>query len=91
MSKLTMDDLEMFFNRAKEENRKFVAIKVLMEGFPKEEVIVNPVVNVDTKLAYYKKTYDRNLNHKFAEGIKIIGFCHANSLSDIEDILYVGK
>lgn len=87
MIPLTMEYLENCFKRAKELNQKYVAIQVYMNGFPRCEIIVNQVENVDTKLEYYKKTYDEELNHKFAEGIKIVGFSFGNSFTDIEEDL----
>lgn len=41
---------------------------------PAPEVIINPVVNMEAKIAYYDATYDEELNHKFAPGVKIEGF-----------------
>lgn len=69
---LTMDVLEAAFADAKNVESNFVAVKIQMDGFPEAEIIVNPFENIDSKLEYYKKTYDENCNHKFAPGIKIV-------------------
>jgi hypothetical protein len=55
-----------------------------MEGFPEEEIIVNPPENVESKLAYYEKTYDENLQHKFSKGISIVDWTWADSFSKLE-------
>lgn len=69
---LTMDGLKEAFSNAKNVESNFVAVKIQMDGFPEPEIIVNPNENIDSKLEYYKKTYDENCNHKFAPGIKIV-------------------
>lgn len=78
-----MQELENIFNKAKEKDH-YVAIVVQMEGFPANEVIVNHPINIDAKLAYYKKTYADNLEHKFAGGIKIIDVVSGSSFSSVE-------
>ncbi|OLN21729.1 hypothetical protein BTO30_13510 [Domibacillus antri] len=45
-----------------------------MPGFEQPELITNPPANLPKKLEYYKATYDENLNHKHAKGIRIIGY-----------------
>lgn len=45
-----------------------------MPDFEEPEMIVNPAVNLENKLEYYKKNYDENLEHKHAEGIRIVGY-----------------
>lgn len=70
-------------------NHKWVAIKVSMEGFPEEEIIVNPPENAASKLAYYEKTYDENLEHKFAKGIKIIDCTWSNSFGELETFTFM--
>lgn len=85
--KLTMSELITCFNDAKSMGYKFVAIRVQMAGFPRDEVIVNEIENVDTKLEYYNKTYDFNLKHKFAQGISIVGFCYGDDMLEIQEDL----
>ncbi len=68
-----MDELENVINKALDSG---VSISLLIEmpGFPKPELITNPVENLKLKLEYYKKTYDDTLEHRFSKGIKIIGY-----------------
>ena len=68
----TIDDLEVVVNKAIESELS-LGIFVEMPGFPMPELITNPVVNLEKKLGYWKKTYDENLEHKYAKGIKIVG------------------
>lgn len=58
-----------------------------MEGFQEAEIIVNPISNAESKLKYYKKTYDENLKHKYSDGIKMIGFAYGNSMNEIQQFL----
>lgn len=68
-----MSDLEFIINQAK--NLKVnLGLFIEMPGFEMPEIIVNPPENLDKKLEYYKATYNENLEHKHAKGIKIIGY-----------------
>lgn len=69
----TMKDLENIVGVAINENKP-LSLLIEMPGFPEPEMITNPVVNLEKKLDYYKKTYDESLEHKHAKGIKIIGY-----------------
>lgn len=68
-----MSDLEFVIKQAVK-TKANVGVFIEMPGFESPEMIVNPVENLEKKLEYYKNTYDENLNHKHAEGIKIIGY-----------------
>lgn len=68
-----MDDLEKVFNRAVEK-RTHIGVFIEMPGFDEPELITNPPANVEKKLEYYKVTYDADLCHKYAPGIRIIGY-----------------
>ncbi|ODA09116.1 hypothetical protein [Paenibacillus polymyxa] len=83
--KLTMNDLIQNFEEAN--GAAFVGVRIKMDGFEDEEVIINGEKNFETKLEYYKNTYDQNLNHKFAKGISISGFTYGCSYSDIQSDL----
>lgn len=69
----TINDLEKIVNKAIETNEP-LGLFIEMPGFSQPELIINPVVNLEKKLEYYKKTYDENLEHKHAKGIKITGY-----------------
>ena len=68
-----MQDLETVINMAIEKKEP-LSLLIEMPGFPKPEMITNPVGNLEKKLEYYKKTYDENLEHKHAKDVKIIGY-----------------
>lgn len=68
-----MSDLEFIIKQAMR-TKQNVGVFIEMPEFESPEIIVNPVENLGKKLEYYKNTYDENLNHKHAEGIKIIGY-----------------
>jgi hypothetical protein len=84
---LNVTNLENCFNEAASIGAGFVGVKIEMDGFPQPEVIINKAENIESKLAYYKKTYDENLNHKFAPGIKIIGCTYGDDFGDIQEDL----
>lgn len=69
----TMNDLEKIVNKAIEVNEP-LGLFIEMPDFPQPELIINPVANLEKKLEYYKKTYNQNLEHKHAKGIKITGY-----------------
>ena len=71
-SEFTMKDLENIFDYAVSNEDSYIGVLIQMEGFEAPELIINRKVNFNSKLEYYKKTYDENCNHKFANGIKII-------------------
>lgn len=67
----TMQDLEEFCKSAKENGRDII-IKLQMPNQKDSEYIMNKCSSINTKLDYYKKTYDNNLVHKNCKNIKII-------------------
>lgn len=80
----TRENLINVFKTAKQKNHRYIGILIQMEGFPQPEVIINRQENFDTKLQYYLNTYDENLIHKFAKGIRIIGVTSQDWFSEIE-------
>lgn len=69
----TINDLEKIIGIAIRENEP-LGLFIEMPGFEQPELITNPAINLSKKLEYYKNTYDENLEHKHAKGIKIIGY-----------------
>lgn len=84
---LTIENLEKCFYEASQQDKKYVGVLIHMEGFPKDEIIINENANFDSKFDYYKKTYDEFLNHKHAKGIRISGFTYGDTFSEIESDL----
>ncbi len=84
--RMKMIELEEIFEDAKE-NYYYVAVVIEMEGFPQPELIINTEDNFESKLEYYKKTYDENCNHKFAKGISIVGAECSDYMEDLEALL----
>lgn len=85
---LKMEHLVNTFHAAKDSGARFVAIVIQMEGFQEDEIIVNPSENFESKLAYYQKTYDENLQHKFAPGISITGFTFGENFGSLSRDLF---
>jgi hypothetical protein len=49
-----------------------VILSVAVKDYLKLESILVPPENIDKKLEYIKETYNNDLNHKFAEEIRIV-------------------
>ncbi|MED1436938.1 MULTISPECIES: hypothetical protein [Bacillus cereus group] len=81
---LTLEGLEECFNDAVNAETNFVAVKIEMDGFPSDELIINDKHNIALKLEYYKKTYNEDLEHRYAPGIRIVGYAYGHSLSGIQ-------
>ncbi|MED1906742.1 hypothetical protein P4V38_12445 [Cytobacillus firmus] len=84
MMPITMEHLISCFNDAKEFEATYIAVVLSMEGYDAYEYIINPHPNFDTKLAYYQNTYDNDLKHKFAKGIRIVDVKYGDYFEDIE-------
>jgi hypothetical protein len=87
MMDCTFEQMEICFNFAITNNTDYIGVLIEMEGFNDAEVIINSRANIADKLEYYKKTYDENLNHKFAKGIRITGFTYGDSFAKIQSYL----
>jgi hypothetical protein len=83
----TMNHLEQCFKTASQFGYEYIAIKINMEGFPEPEVIINREDNFDSKLNYYRNTYDENLRHKHAQGIKIVDAVYGSDFDSIQQKL----
>lgn len=66
------EEMKEFFYDEKERSSLFFIV-VKMDGYKRNEIIVNSYVNLVDKLDYYKKTYRESLEHKHAP-IKIVDF-----------------
>ncbi|MEG1597282.1 MAG: hypothetical protein RR359_03310 [Bacilli bacterium] len=87
---LTLDNLRNCFNYAIERKWKYIAVKIRMQGFEKDEIIINETENFEKKLEYYEKAYNEDLTLKTFNGIKIVGFTYSDSFTNIEwDLLGV--
>lgn len=82
--KLNKENLEKFIEQAVQDDTTYIAVVIEMEGFTLPELIINPIENAAEKLEYYKNTYDDELKHKHAPGIKIRKVIAANNLDQIE-------
>lgn len=70
-----MNDLEKVVNEAIKLDEP-LGLFIEMPGFEKPELIINPVENLEKKLKYWKSAYDSDLEHKYAEGVKIIDWVY---------------
>lgn len=81
---LTQYNLQLAFDTAATIGDRFIGLKIKMAGFEKDEIIINERENFNTKLEYYQRVYDEDLNHKFSQGIKIVGVTSGDSFDDIQ-------
>ena len=82
---MKFENLEKCFYEASRQDKKYVGVKIQMQGFPKAEIIINENENFDSKLDYYKKAYNEDLTLKTFNGIRIVGFTYGDSFKDIEE------
>lgn len=78
----TMSEMIEIFEDAKEFGANYIAVKIEMEGFEKPEVIINEKENIDSKLTYYKNTYNEDLTHKYSNGIRIVDYSYGNTYDE---------
>lgn len=68
----TIQEFEEYILKVKEKGFDMV-VQLKMPNQIEPELIVNYNSSIDTKLEYYKKTYDENLVHKNCKEIQITG------------------
>jgi len=78
-----MQELENIFMKAKELHQ-YVAVVFQIKGMTTNEIIINHPTNIDTKLAYYKKTYADNGEHKFTNEVKIVDAVRGSTFNTLE-------
>lgn len=81
---LTIQGLEKCFKEAKEEKCLFIGVRVSVPNCFSDEVIINPNINFNSKLAYYQTAYNEDLTLKSFPQIKITGFAYGDYYDDIE-------
>lgn len=87
---LTMKNLEECFKGAKKSEATYIAVGVKNESSESAELIINPNINFDDKLEYYKNSYTDDLVLKNCDKIRITGFTYGDTLGDIEYDLFEG-
>ena len=88
---MTLTNLEKCFNEAKTNGKRYVGVRINMDKFPTDEIIINEYPNFDKKLDYYKGAYTEELVLKTYNGIKIVDFASGDTFKEIEDLLFGGK
>lgn len=69
----TIEELEHIINTSIEYNVE-LSLFIKLPNLVKPEIITNPPENLEEKLKYYKETYNDNLEHRYAEGVRILGW-----------------
>lgn len=89
-AKKTLDDLEKCFLDALANGTEFVAVKMQLPGMIAAEVIINPLENFDSKMTFYRQTYNDNLENKKVKGLEIVDFVAGDNFREIQNYL-LGK
>lgn len=79
--------LKVVFDNAKEENAKYIGVRVEIEGNKEPEIIINSKENFDSKLDYYIGAYDDDLiliSEKGKKKIRITGIAQGDTFEDIK-------
>jgi len=84
---LTLENLELCFNSAKEEEYLYVGIKYEMKGFKESEISIIPLNNFAKRLEDYKNICNNDLTFKGNDNIKIVGFTMGDTFSEIQNDL----
>lgn len=80
------------FQSGKKEDCNYIAVKVKMSNFADDEIIINPMSNVDSKSKYYESAYNEDLTLKNApQNVKIVGYTYGNSFEEIEVFFNTGE
>lgn len=72
--------------------RQYIAVKIITEGNPAPEIIINPSENFDQKIAYYNKAYDDNMElisaKEKGKSIRIEDVLITSNLNDLSWFVY---
>lgn len=85
---LTKKNLRLAMEAAVKEDAAVFAVVVEIPGQEVPEVIINLNASFENKFKYYEATYDDELNHVAAPGVKIVAFTHADDLAQVQDSLF---
>lgn len=67
--------------------RSFLVVKIMTEGNPAPEIIINPAENFDQKIRYYDKAYNENMELiKAKESGKLIKITDVLMTSNLNDL-----
>lgn len=82
------EDLRLCFEEAKARGYNWVGVRVRMDGFPTDEIILNERPNFEKKLKYYMESYDDELRLKAApDKVRIIDFDYNNAHEEVVENL----
>ena len=84
---LKFTELEKAFNEAKDLGFKYIGLKVKIEAFPDEEVVVIPRANFDSRLDYYKACFDENCFNYPDGDVQIVGVDYEDCKDALEFII----
>lgn len=80
---INMEYLEEIFNCAIASDLNYVAVAVKIDDQAEAEIIINTRANFESKLEYYKNTYNADLVHKYSPNIKIVSVTTANEIQTL--------
>lgn len=75
------------FHYAKLNHYDYIGVAISKKGMKGLEVIINPHVNIDEKVNYYKEAYDEDLVLKNCKDIKIVNVSYGQDATKLVNIL----
>lgn len=75
------------FHYAKLNHYDYIGVAISKKGMKGLEVIINPHVNIDEKVNYYKEAYDEDLVLKNCKDIKIVDVSYGQDAAKLVNIL----
>lgn len=67
------EKLEEVIKEGKIHEDSYFAVMIEMKGLNAPEISINPMTNAENRLSHYANNYDVNLNHRYIEGVRIVG------------------
>lgn len=86
-SNLTLSKLEGIFDNAVYVDANYIAVAIEFDEADDVEIIINPIENVEYKLKYCKESYNEDLTHKYAKGVRILAVAFGDTFEEIEQDL----
>lgn len=86
---LTMKNLDKCFNGAYNEEAKYIGVLIAIKQQHTYKTVIVSVDSFPSEQKFLRETYNDDLTHKYSEGLRIVGFTHANSFAEIQRLLGV--
>lgn len=85
MQEMTIKGLTRSFGSDWATSCTWVGVLIKLPGQEKPEVIINHKDSFAVKLAYYQATYNEDLTHKHALGVRIINWTFGDTFEEVHE------